>query len=166
MTRILVSRLLDGARFEEVERVSELCAERVHVTLAISLELNPFRKSPHQAGLDYVLRYLARKNSAVPSREHDYERMESPMILSVLAVCEAAVISQRWLPTVTKILNKFWGAEPVTYLGSMGGHLERYPFMRAVALKAVLMKSGEPPFRLFVPKVRAGREDENRELKH
>lgn len=147
LTRLVVRRLVDAARFDEIDKLALHGRKNPFLILAVASELEPVAQFPPKKGLKPTLTLLVRKGLKKPE-EYSYEDNTTPTIVSF---CEACVA--RGLPNakILAVLEYYTEAHATANIGSDFQESARKTFLRGVALRAVLNSTGEPNPETLLP---------------
>lgn len=105
-SRLVVKRLVDEARFEEIDQIARLGAKNVYLTLAIADELLAVARFPPKSALRHSLDVLTNKGKRIPKTK-DFAATEDRIIPAILSLAEASTaqgLSRKKIQSVIEFL--------------------------------------------------------------
>src|SRR6266545_998889 len=151
VTGRLITRLIDAARFDDVNEIARRGARNAHLTIAISNESLKVAKFPPKESLRQTLSLLSSKKR-IPKPEWDVHH--DNISYAIIAFAEACAHHRLPQRKVCAILDYYAPATQLTNLESEYRSPERRTFLRAASLRLVLANQGEPePKDLLPPEV-------------
>jgi hypothetical protein len=163
VTRLLIRRLIDAARFGEIDQIAALGARNIYLMLAVADELAAVARFPEKRVLRHSLDLLAAKRTRLPKPEpHLAEDLITPAILSLLEASAARRLSRKKIQSALRLHASAVASRSV---GSRSREESRREFLRGVALKATIEgKQYVPPESLLPPKMSKKSEPIGRDL--
>ncbi|MEM7143617.1 MAG: ATP-binding protein [Verrucomicrobiota bacterium] len=168
VTRLLVRRLIDVCRFDEVNEISQIGADNVYLVLAVADELMSVGRFPPKTATKSALRRLHNGHAIEIIGEYGHDDLSTPAILSL---CEAAAAQELSKQKIKSVLRRYtikFADRTVADAYSPG---RRRTFLRGVALRSGLGGGEEPSIsKLLQPEEgsesrRKEQEDETKELR-
>lgn len=147
LSRLVVRRLVDAARFEEIDKLAMHGRKNAFLILAVANELESVAQFPPEKALKPTLTLLARKGLKKPE-ECSYEDNTTPAIVSF---CEACVARGLTNAKILAVLEYYTETHANASVGRDYEEKARKTFLRGVALRAVLNGTGEPNPETLLP---------------
>lgn len=137
--RLLVSRLIDHGRYEDVDTLATAARTKLCLSLAIMVELRPVHRNPPRAAVVNAIRLLRHPRVKVQDDSHWDEK--GTLLQAITAVIEAACsLSVSTKSDLAAILQRYLPSSPPQDLGSRHNGSRRTTLLRAYTLRAALSK--------------------------
>lgn len=134
--RILASRFIDQGRYRDLDDLALAAGNDLCLILAITLELREVHRTPQKSVVQRALRLAM--NSRIKLDDTDRWNYEGNTTQVVTALVEAAhKVSVGTADVLISLLTRYLPASPPRDISSRYGR-QRFPLLRAYALKAVL----------------------------
>ncbi len=147
LTRLIVRRLVDAARFPEIDSLAENGRKSPYLILAVADALESVGRFPPAKSLNPTLTLLARKKLKQPPA-HFHEDHVTPAIVSF---CEAGAFRGLAAAKLTQVLDHYTASRTTSSVASDYQEGGRGLFLRAVALRAALAGQSEPDPNVLLP---------------
>ena len=147
LSRLVVRRLVDAARFDEIDKLALYGHKNTYLILAVADELESVARFPPKDSLKAALSLLARKG--LKTSQDSFNGDIS--ISSIVSLCEAC--AARGLPKarILAVLENYTNAHATARVGSNFEEGARSLFLRGIALRAVLKGEAEPAPKTLLP---------------
>lgn len=150
ITGLFVKRLIDAGNFSEIDKIFEIGCRNLYLMLAITNELVTVGRFPPATTLNQSLILLSHKRTRINKLDLSTDGKEKiiPAIISFSEACVAHKCCH------TKILRVLCCYSPSMNFHSIttdyGNGLERYVFLRSIALKTTLSNELNPDLNTLV----------------
>jgi hypothetical protein len=167
VTKILVSRLIDAARFDEVNKIARLGANNPYVIIAVADELIAGAKFPAKQSLLRILNLLTSKKTQIPRPQAlSHDDAITPAIISFAEACSAKKLPRKKIQTLLEFYTSGTADRSIT--SDFFSNPRRTVF-RGIALREVLRGNFKPETKKLLPqqpaKEKRHRTDEEDERK-
>jgi hypothetical protein len=137
--RMLVSRLIDHGRYEDIDKLATAARTKLCLSLAIVIELRTVHRNPPRAAVTNAIRLLRHPRVKVQDDAHRDEK--GTLLQAITAVTEAASsLSVSTKGDLAAILQRYLPSSPPQDLGFRHNRWRRATLLRAYALWAALSK--------------------------
>jgi hypothetical protein len=169
IARIFVRRLIDAARFDEIDEIAHVGYKNLYLILAIADELMSVGCYPPQKTLRHSLDLLIRQKMEVRKAAHShFDDTITPAIISLIEASAARGLPRNKIKTV---LEGYTAPYAHDLVAGNFQEIARRTFLRGVALRTVLARNFTPDTKSLLPPQDNGnkrapseQERENKEL--
>ena len=145
--RLIVRRLVDASRFDEIDKLALCGHKNTYLILAVADELESFARFPPKDSLKTALSLLVRKGVKT-SQESFNGDISISQIVSLCEACAARGLSKE---KILAVLENYTNSYASASVGSNFEEGARRVFLRSIALRAVLEGKPEPDPKTLLP---------------
>ncbi|WP_052573689.1 hypothetical protein [Haloferula sp. BvORR071] len=152
--RLIVRRLIDAARFDEIEKLALEGRKSAYLILAVADELEAVARFPPKNSLKPTLALLARRGI----KRARGLFLDNTITDAIVSFCEAGAFHKLSTPKILAVLDCYTETTADSTIGGDYHEQPRSRFLRGIALRAALACAAEPAPRSLLPK----KDDESR----
>jgi len=150
ITRLLVRRLVDAGDFAIINEIAQFGYHNQYLMIAIADELLAVGRYASTVPMRRCLALLINKEQRIAKPTLDWH--ENAIIAAIISFAEASFALRLSRTKILRVLNHYFPKRASRSASSEYQNKERGPFLRAVALKAVITGKGEPDLKSLMPK--------------
>nr|MDA3813756.1 NACHT domain-containing protein [Candidatus Cloacimonadota bacterium] len=149
ITLKLCRKLIDIGKTSAVYEMASFCKRKQYMIIAISHALNEVGKYPNTIELSPCLILLTCKRIRVHKPKHNYDDTTLTSIISFLEACAARKLSHM---KIVRVINHYFPSLASMSFTRDYNKIERRAYLRAVALKCVILEDLKPDIDQFTIK--------------
>ncbi|MCZ7601651.1 MAG: hypothetical protein M5R37_02230 [Melioribacteraceae bacterium] len=151
ITSKFIRRLVDTGNFDLINEIAGVASRHQYIMLAITKELLEVGSFVNTGLLKDTLAQLIKSKVRIPKPVNDYTHKNtiSEAIVSFAEVCAKAGLSKS---DILKVLNYYFPTRAIHNISSSFQESERSSYLRAVALRSVLLKTKNIDIEQLIPK--------------
>jgi hypothetical protein len=148
LARKFTRRLIDAGNLSAIEEISLLGSRNQYLMIAVASELLEVGRVPSAESLEPCLALLSARRTRIPRPRFPHHDTIASALVSFAEACAAQNLAK---PTILRVLRRYVPIRAPRSFSSRFPTEERDTYLRAVALRSVLLETSEPDLAELLP---------------